>query len=247
VEESNAGEVEVSRVEMRLRMECLAEYVEAGDDGHLSVMGRILSGTMRGTGQEVEGSRDLGETVFQYLLTPRGEMKRQRLTSGDPPAIFFSGVTLVFGPDDAFLADGVGVLPDGPVAIGDTWEGIAPKLGPADGEAGEVAYTSTLLGVEEFRGRSCLKIKTVSTAELTDSAAMPGTTLTAHMASTLASEHIWRFDPERGLIVSDEGSIDVLVRERATGPEGEARSMDTTAVIRMRSALTEYNGRNVVG
>ena len=247
VEESNAGKVEVNRVEMRLRMECLAEYRGVADDGHQSVIGRILSGTMRGAGREVEESRDIGETVFQYLLTPRAEMKRQRLTSGDPPAIFFSGVTLVFGPDDAFLADGVGVLPDGPVAIGDTWDGMASKPGPADGEPTAVAYTSTLLGVDEFQGRSCLKIRTVSTAELTDSAAMPGTRLTAHMAGTLASEHIWRFDPESGLIVSDEGSIDILVCERATGREGEARSMDTTAVINTRSVLTEYNGRKIGG
>jgi hypothetical protein len=245
VEERASGEVEISRAEMRIRMKCLAEYVSGADGGLQRVIGRILSGTLRGSGEEMDVSHDLGETVVQYLLTPRGEVKRHDLTSGDPPAIFFSGVTLVFDPEDAFLADGVGVLPDHPVEVGDSWEGIVVKPGPAGGRAEEVAFKSTLLGVEDFRGRRSLKIKTASAAELTESAPIPGTSITAHMASTLRAEHIWRFDPERGIILSDQGSIDVLVCERARGPDGDTRAMDTSAIIRTRSVLTEFNGRKV--
>jgi hypothetical protein len=247
VEGEAFAEAATTRGEMSLQMKCMAEYVGGTASGDQKIVGRILSGTLRVKAEGTDESLELPEAVFQYIVTPRGQLKKHELTSGEPPVLFFPGLSLVFGPEDAFMAGGMLVLPDHPVKVGDTWKGTILKPRPDGGEAQEIPFESALVGVEEFRGRRCVKIKTAVVAKLEHAAPIPGTPVTGHMESTLSAEGVCLFDPERGLVMSDEGSLDVVVHARADTADGETLTMDTSAVIRTRSALTEFNGEEIGG
>ncbi len=82
---------------------------------------------------------------------------------------------------------------------------------------------------------------------LSETAPVPGTPVTGHMESTLSVEYVRRFDPERGIVMSDEGSADIIVHARADSAEGDTMTMDTSAVVRTRSALIEFNGERIEG
>jgi hypothetical protein len=245
VEGEVEGQMEVTRGEMTLRAECTAEYAGTTEEGDQRIAGRILSGTYAIDGEGGKDSLDLGQVICQYVISPAGDLRAHRITSGDPPLFFFPGLTLVFGPEDAFLAGGVLVFPDRPVEVGETWRGTALRPRAGGAEPVRIPYESKLVAVEQFRGRECLKIETSCVGKQTRSAPVPGAAATGHFESTLASEHVLRFDPERGIIMFDEGTINVVVHARADKPDGDSMAFDTSAVINTRSALTQFNGETM--
>ena len=245
VKVEGSGGSGTAQAEMTLQMKCLAEFVEVLPNGHQGLRGQIVSGTLTGKGEGETKTVAVKDVVVNYELSPQGEMKAVELVAGDPPILFFPGAHLGFGPDDAFLLGGRAVFPDRPVSEGEKWGGTAQKPHPVSGEIQEEQYESRVLGTEQFRGRKCLKIRTTGTFPLEGSAPVPGTEVVAQVRGMISGHDIWLFDPERGLIMSVEGSHRLVVSARAEMGAEVAGIATTSAVINIRSVLTEFNGEKI--
>jgi len=243
VEESGgSGTVQA---EMTLQMKCLAEFLEVLPNGDQKLRGQIVSGTLTAKVEGEAKTLALKDVVVNYELSPQGEMKLRELVGGDPPFLAFPGVRFGLLADDAFLLGGKALFPDRPVSEGEKWSGTAKKPHPVSGEIQEEQYESRVLGTEQFRGRKCLKIRTTSTFPLEGSAPVPGTEVVTQVKGTISGHDIWLFDPERGLIMSVEGSHRLVITARVEMGAEVAGIATTSAVINIRSVLTEFNGEKI--
>jgi len=235
------------QAEMSVEMECLAHFLGETASRDWGIRGEISSGVIRFKGEGKDESLSFGEMSARYIVSPRGEVSSARLTSGDPPTLFFGGGTLAFGPEDAFLLGGAAIFPEKPIKKGDRWEGSARAPGLIKGEIQELPYESVLLGEENFGGTVCQKIKTTRRRELGGSERSPDGSGVAHIKLKISQTDTWLFDPERGVIMSIEGSARVLVTTEVEQGGQKLGGTATSGVINARSVLTEFNGKKITG
>jgi len=236
VDGPNKAEAEIS-----LQMKCLAEFLGDTASGDQGVRGEIASGTLRVKGEGEDESLDLPELTVKYIISSRGRVKDASILSGDPPVLHFMGAVLIFGPEDAFLASGVGEFPHRPLKKGDKWEGTEDIPNPVTGESQKVSYKSVLVGEEKFQGAVCQKIKTTRSSTFGGTIEDPQSGAAVHLKAKVSGEIVWLFDPQRKLIMSSQAKESISVTTRFE-LEGESRTAATSGVMNARSVLTEYNG-----
>jgi len=234
-----------TQVEMTLQMKCLSEVLEVLPGGGQRVRAEITSGTMKLKTEGGEQAVVVGNVVATFQVSPLGEIEEYVRIGGDPPVLFFPGIYIRLGPEDGSLIGGLAGLPDRPLKTGDKWQGIAKKPDPRTGEAQEERYESRLMGEEEFRGRRCVKIRTVRNWELDGDFPTPDGSVVAHVKGRISGYDMWRFDPERGVIMSSDGSHHLAVTARARRDTEVLGVATTSATISTSSQLTEFNGQKV--
>jgi hypothetical protein len=227
---------------VQVDLKCAAEFLGLSPDDTLMVQGEILGGTMKTSLGKQSRTAPVPDSVTNYLLTPRGDVKEMDLASGEPT--FVTSIGWIYTPDDAFL---IAPFPAHPVKVGESWKTVAqqPVIGGEPGETVEVKYESKLLGPIAYAGRNCLKIQTNSGHLMQESIEAPDGSgrLSAKGRSTRAT--VWLFDPKEGLVMKADATIkfDITqVLESVT--EGE-KSAKVIATMDMHSRLTEYNGTKV--
>ncbi|UCC67736.1 MAG: hypothetical protein JSV79_11550, partial [Armatimonadota bacterium] len=122
-------------------------------------------------------------------------------------------------------------LPDGPVTVGDTWEGAVqfPQWGDAVHENSLWKYRSQIVGRESYGGRECFKIRTTLSLEDIDAGSV------GRINGVYAAESL--FDPGLGLIMKADMSGAAAV----TYTSGRSETITYHNSVR----LIEYNGQKL--
>lgn len=227
-----------SAAEMSLQMKVSTEVTEVAPNGDAKLRGDILSGSLKVKAEGEEETTPVGEIVTNYVLTPRGVMKAKELLSGEP--IVLPGVSVLMEADDAFLLGGLGLLPERPVKPGEKWKGVARLPALMDEEVLTVTYDSKLLGIEQYKGRPCAKIRTTVSRRFAESFEAPDGSGPAKVSGLITGDGTWRFDYERGVIMSMEQRAQVVTE--MSHAESTAK---VSSVLNMRAALTELNGQKI--
>lgn len=148
----------------------------------------------------------------------RGELPRDTVSGGH-------------STNDAIFLGGVGILPDGPVTVGDTWEGVAqfPQWGGAVHEQSLWRYHSQIVGADSYNGRACLKIRTTLSLESLDAGSIE------RLNGVCAAD--WLFSPDLGLIMKADMSGAVAL----TYTSGQSETITYHNTVK----LIEYNGHKL--
>lgn len=239
------GGLTTSEADMTLKMKCLAEFLGADSDGNGKVRGQILSGTLQVKAEGEEENVPLDKLVINYRISPRGEMLESNLLSGEPPVL--PGIWYIYVPDDTFLVGGVGVFPEGPVKVGDKWQGVAHIPSMVTGESQDVPYESKMLGEEQFRGRTCAKIRTTFKDTYKDALDVPGGQGEVNVEAKASGWRLWRFDRARGLVMQTEGNDNLNVTVVSTHPDVGTQTVRISGVLKVQSLLTEFKGQKTPG
>jgi len=159
-----------STVEMSIQMKVATEVTDVAPDGDLRIQAQITSGGVKAKSEGQQDSAPVGNVVANYTISPQGGVRTAELVSGDPPA--FPHLFIAFMPDDAFLIGGLAQFPEKALNPGDIWSGVV-RIPSPDGGAEEAPYKSKLLGLQQFKGRPCAKIKTTAKSSNTSTEAAP--------------------------------------------------------------------------
>jgi hypothetical protein len=229
------------KINVNLQMKCVEEFWEPTSDGLIQVQGAILSGTIKAIWQGEEEAQPVERTAVNYKIASSGEMQEQELLSGEP--LILPGMFIVFGPDDAFLIGGRMQFPKKPLKVGDKWKGTVRIPTLESGQTILADYESKVLGLEQYRGRPCVKIKTTSKYSEKETAPVPESGGTATGKVTTAETQTWRFDYERGLVMSSEGTIQATLTGTFVDEEAREYTATMSGVVNTRSKMTEFNGQ----
>ena len=231
------------RLDVSMQMKVLEEFWEPTAEGLARVQGAILSGTVKAKSKTEEETQPIQRMAANYKIASGGEMREVELLSGEPPVL--PGLFFTFGPDDAFLLGGLIQFPKKPLKAGDKWKGTARIPSAESDETVLVNYQCNVLGLEQYRGRPCVKIKT--TAKFSDNETIPepesGGTIAAKITAT--ETNTWRFDYERGLVMSSKGTIRVSLAATFVDQDANVSTATITGVVNARSAMTEFNGQKL--
>lgn len=230
------------RAEVTVQMKCLVEFLGDTASGDWGVLGEIATGVMKVKSGGKEQSLDFGDVEARYVVSPSGEIGSHKLLSGTPPVLQFAGGVIALGPEDAFTLAGVAIFPDTPLANGDTWKGVASVPSIVSGESQDVPYESALLGEERCRGALCKKIKTTRSILIEDATQTPDGSGEARVRIKTSGAYVWLFDPQRGVIMSIQGSENITVTTTIEQTDQKLLSVAATGVVNTRSLLTEFNG-----
>jgi len=105
-----------------------------------------------------------------------------------------------------------------------------------------VPYQSVLLGEERFAGALCKRIKTTRSILIEDTAQAPDGSGEAYGKIKTSGAYIWLFDPQRGVIMSIQGSANIAVTTTIEQTDQKLLSVAATGVVNTRSLLTEFDG-----
>lgn len=230
------------RAEVTVQMKCPVEFLGDTASGDWGVLGEITTGVMKVKSGGEEQSLDFGDVKARYVISPSGEITSLRLLSGNPPVLQFAGGVLALGPEDAFALAGTAIFPDTPLTQGDTWKGVASVPSIFSGRAHDVPYQSVLLGEERFKGAVCKRIKTTRSILIEDTAQAPDGSGEAYVKVKTSGAYIWLFDPQRGVIMSIQGSENIAVTTTVEQSGQKLLGVAATGVVNTRSLLTEFNG-----
>ncbi|MCJ7751794.1 MAG: hypothetical protein MUQ65_11990 [Armatimonadetes bacterium] len=103
-------------------------------------------------------------------------------------------------------------------------------------------YESVLFGEERFRGALCKKIKTSLSILIEDTAQAPDGSGEAYVKIKTSGAYILLFDPQRGVIMSIQGSENIAVTTTIEQTDQKLLGITATGVVNTRSLLTEFNG-----
>jgi len=163
------------------------------------------------------------------MAMPSGEEEPQAYSlRGELPRDTASGG---HSTNDVIFLAGVGVLPEEPVTVGDTWEGVAqfPQWGDAVHEKSLWRYHSQILGTDSYDGQDCFKIRTTLSLENADAGSIE------RINGVYAAE--WLFEPELGLVMKADMSGAVA----ATYTSGRSETITYHNTVK----LIEYNGQKL--
>ena len=231
----------VEEAQIALQMKTRTEVQEVLPNGDRRVQSQVLSGgvSLKAPGEEKSGPLD--NAVANYTVGPQGTLKAAELLTGQPavlPELFTS-----FGPDEAFVLGGIAEFPERPLKPGDKWSGTATGFNLVSGEREPVKYESKLLGREQYKGRPCVKVHTVATVKVGTKIDAPDGSASMKVAVSETDDVTWRFDYERGAIMSGEGTGKMTVTVVLTPTGMDSQTAKLTAWGTWRTALTEFNGQ----
>jgi len=232
-----------SRIDASIQMKCLAEFQGSTPEGFTQVQGQILSGGMKVKTETVEHTEPITGVAVNYQVSPRGEIKQRDLLSGESPTM--PHLYFTFGPEAAFLLGGDVQFPSGPVKVGDTWKGTIRMPSWREDEELIARFESKALGLEQFRGRPCLKIKTTTKAFFTQTIPFSAGGPEVKAKIRVVSVATWRFDHERGLVMWAEGYNKTTTTAAATGPDGTRFEVTMSGITNMRTSLTKFNDEEI--
>jgi hypothetical protein len=231
------------RMDISMQAKCVEEFWEPTPEGLAQVQGAFMSGTMKAKSQGEEHGSPLQRMVVNYKIAPSGEMKERELLSGELTGL--AGLPFAFGPDDAFLVGGLVQFPKKPLKPGDKWKGTVAIPSEETGAAVLVNYESKALGLEQYRGRPCVKIAT-SAKEATETTVPDEESGGIVTFKGTAKETVtWRFDYERGLVMSSEGVIQITATGSFVDEEAREHTATMSGVLNTRSVMTEFNGQKL--
>ncbi len=181
------------------------------------------------TGELEAMAEDGGTRMVAAIVMPPEEGEPQAYSlRGELPRDTASGG---HSTNDVILLSGVGILPEGAVTVGDTWEGVAqfPQWGDAVHEKSLWRYHSQIVGTDSYDGRGCLKMRTTLSLESIDAGSIE------RVNGVCATD--WLFDPELGLILKADTSGAVA----ATYTSGRSETITYHSTVK----LIEYNGQTL--
>jgi hypothetical protein len=211
-------------------------------DGTIRVESTIEGGpTKTEMGAQSKTGR-VDDSVVNYVLTPRAEVKEAELASGSLPVISPLGTAL--SADDVFVP---ALLPDTPVKVGDRWQEALQVPAPTGdpGHARQVNQQSEVLGQVSYAGRSCLRIRTTlrQSQQLTQEA--PDGSGTVAIKAQGESTVVWLFDPRQGLVMKvDSDGVDTAAHMLKAAGRGQ-QAVTIRKTVSIRSRMTEYNGKKI--
>jgi len=187
-------------------------------------------GRVEVTAAEIEVMAEDGSTrMVASVAKPPGEEELDTFSlRGELPRDSVSGG---HSTNDVIFLSGVGILPDGPVTVGDSWQGVAqfPQWGDVVHEKSLWRYHSQIVGTDSYHGKDCFKIRTTLSLEDIDAGSIE------RINGVCAAE--WLFDPELGLIMKADMSGAVATAYTSGRSE--------TITYHNSVKLIEYNGQKL--
>lgn len=192
-------------------------------------------------GPEMMGQDDPTKTVITTYLDNRMKPHRTELTNTG------GGMSPMMG-SQMNPASMMPMLPEDPVAVGESWEGEMPnpfaaQFPGAPGTSRPVKTTNTLVGIGEHGGKPVYLVKQVVNSEIKlDENALksmapegaPDTPFMGNMAMKMKGDILHYLDKATGRIVKSEGKTEIHMD--ITGAPNEEGS--TEAVTAMSMAMT---------
>lgn len=111
------------------------------------------------------------------------------------------------------------ILPEKAVKAGEKWTGTRSDTTDAMGgkSVSNTTYDYTLVGMDKYAGRDCLKITYSGKMTITSKGTMGGMDVFTEGNGTMKGTVY--FDPKAGLMVADEGKMDVELTAAVTGAQ----------------------------
>jgi hypothetical protein len=229
------------KISVSLQMKCVEEFWEPTSEGLIQVQGAILSGSIKAVWQGQEEAQPVERAAVNYKIAPSGEMKEKELLSGEPSPL--PGLPFAFGPDDAFLVGGLVQFPKKPLKAGDKWKGTVRIPSDEPGVTVLVNYESKAMGLEQYRGRPCVKITTTAKETAQGAVSDEESGGTARFKGTAKETVTWRFDYDRGLVMSTDGVIQISATGTFVDEDAREYTATVSGVVDTRSKMTEFNGQ----
>ena len=231
-----------SQAEMSLQMSVSTEVTDISPEGDLRIQAQITSGGMKLKAEGEQSTAPVENVVVNYMISPQAGVRNAELVAGNPP--MFPGIFLAFMPDDAFLLGGLAQLPAKPLSPGETWSGTA-HVPTGDGETEDVPYKSKLLGMVQFRGRPCAKIRTMAKVTETSTEDAPDGSGTMTAKATITRDTTWLLDYERGVSMSADSTDRLSLTLEGTDETGENSTATISGALNSRAQLLEFNGQKL--
>ena len=96
-------------------------------------------------------------------------------------------------------------------------------------------------------GTFCKKIRTTRSFLIEDAAQAPDGSGEARVRINTSGAYVWLFDPQRGVIMSIQGSENIAVTTTIERTDQKLLGTTPTRVVNTRSLLTEFNGVTLSG
>ncbi|MBI3947698.1 MAG: hypothetical protein HY321_17390 [Armatimonadetes bacterium] len=201
--------------------EKVARVYECGDADVATTMTTeeaLLNGTPLSSGVSFPGTVT-GPLRVTARVSPSGQVVEAKSAAG------VGSPGGVAGPSAALTALGRGLaLPERPVKVGESWRAPAPTEA-----GGEFQATTTLIAIEEAKGRTVARLKHVFAgpvpAQALGSSGAAGGSVTGRQAGDL----VLRFDVDAGRILGATGTVDM-----ATGPAAGGAGWDVRLLLEIR-------------
>gem|GEM_PF-6542091 len=194
----------------------------------------ILSGeTTTTTASGQKQSQPAEKSKHWIRMTPQGKMLEIKPTKQDEEMDTSERVLRAI--------DEAGELPEGDVNVGDVWRKSLTTKEPGSSQPIPITVESKLLGIVEFKGHSCAKIKITFQAPLNShyvaTSGLPAGA-SADMTGMISGDTIEFFDPKLGQqvysVATLQSTFDTTVRS-----QGKSQEIKSQAYISLKSSLVE--------